>query len=202
MARYTGPKHRLARREGINILEKSSASLERKLTIPPGAHGRKGTRRKTSEYGLQLREKQKLKRSYGLLEKQFRNYVEAAQKSHVSTDDALIQMLESRLDNVVYRLGFAKSRAGARQYVTHGHVTVDGVKVNAPSYKVKEGQAITISEQLFKNEVLKQYVEESVANLLPYFERKNKIGKLARKPLKDEVPNPAEYQLVIEFYSR
>ncbi len=202
MGRYTGPKHRLARREGINIIEKSSGSLERRLVVPPGMHGRKGSRRKVSEYGLQLREKQKLKRSYGLMEKQFRNYVERAQKSTISTDDALVQFLETRLDNIVYRLGFAKSRAGARQFVTHGHVTVDGQKVTAPSYKVKEGEAVSLSPKLMKNEALMAFVEESASNVLPYLERKNRIGKLSRKPIKDEVPNPADYQLVIEFYSR
>lgn len=202
MARYTGPKHKLARREGVNILEKASGSLERRLNILPGIQSRRGGRRKTSEYGLQLREKQKLKRSYGLLEKQFRKYVEMAQKSQQNTDEMLIQLLEGRLDNVVYRLGFANSRAQARQYVSHGHVLVDGKKVTIPSYNVKIGEKVSLDKKLLGNEVLKLHVEETTSNMLSYFERKDTVGKLSRKPTRDEVPNPADYQLVIEFYSR
>lgn len=202
MARYTGPKHKLARREGVNILEKASGSLERRLNVLPGIQSRRGGRRKTSEYGLQLREKQQLKRSYGLLEKQFRKYVEMAEKSQESTDEMLIQLLEGRLDNLVYRLGFAKSRNMARQFVSHGHVLVDGKKVTIPSYNVKVGQKISLSPKLLKNEVLKLHVDESASNLLSYVERKDTIGKLAKKPTREEVPNPADYQLVIEFYSR
>lgn len=202
MARYTGPKHKLARREGINILEKSSVSLERRLNVIPGTQARRGRRQKMSEYGLQLREKQKLKRSYGLLEKQFRKYVEMAEKSRENTDEMLIQLLEGRLDNLVYRLGFANSRNMARQLVAHGHVLVDGAKVTIPSYNVKIGQKITLSKKILANEVLSQRIEKSKANLLPYLERKDTVGKLLRMPTRDEVPNPADYQLVIEFYSR
>ena len=202
MARYTGPKHKLARREGVNILEKASGSLERRLNILPGIQSRRGGRRKPSEYGLQLREKQKLKRSYGLLEKQFRKYVEMAQASRENTDEMLIQLLEGRLDNVVYRLGFANSRNQARQFVSHGHVLVDGKKVTIPSYNVKIGEKVSLDKKLLKNEVLKLHVEETAANVLPYLERKDIVGKLSRKPMREEVPNPADYQLVIEFYSR
>jgi small subunit ribosomal protein S4 len=201
MARYTGPKHRLARREGVNILEKMTGSLERRLLTPPGVHGIK-RRRKVSEYGMQLREKQQLKRSYGLLEKQFRKYVEMAQKSQQSTDEILVQLLESRLDNVVYRLGFAKSRNMARQFVTHGHVVINDKKVSIPSYQVKIGETIGISPKLLQNADLKLHVENSASNLLPYLERKATFGQLIRKPEKEEIPNPADYQLVIEFYSR
>ncbi len=202
MARYTGPKHKIARREGVNILEKASGSLERRLNILPGIQSRRGGRRKPSEYGLQLREKQKLKRSYGLLEKQFRKYVEMAQASRENTDEMLIQLLEGRLDNVVYRLGFANSRNQARQFVSHGHVLVDGKKVTIPSYNVKIGEKVSLDKKLLKNEVLKLHVEETAANVLPYLERKDIVGKLSRKPMREEVPNPADYQLVIEFYSR
>lgn len=202
MARYTGPKHKIARREGVNILEKSSGSLERRLNVTPGIQSRRGGRRKMSEYGLQLREKQKLKRSYGLLEKQFRKYVEMAQKSRENTDEMLIQLLEGRLDNVVYRLGFANSRNQARQFVSHGHIIVDGKKVTIPSYNVKVGQKVSLSDKLLKNEVLKLKISETKENVLPYLERKDTLGKLSRRPTRDEVPNPADYQLVIEFYSR
>jgi small subunit ribosomal protein S4 len=202
MARYTGPKHKLARREGVNILEKMSPSLERRLNVPPGVSSRRRGRRKASEYGLQLREKQQLKRSYGLLEKQFRKYIEEAQKSRENTDEMLIQLLEGRLDSVVYRLGFANSRNMARQFVTHGHVTVDGKKVSIPSYQVKIGERIALSPKLLKNAVLKEHIDNSASNLLPFLERKDTVGKLSRKPAKDEVPNTADYQLVVEFYSR
>src|SRR3990172_6119523 len=107
MARYTGPKHKLARREGVNIIEKASKSLDRRLNMLPGVHGRKGRRKKISEYGMQLREKQKLKGIYGLLEKQFTKYVKEAEKTKGNTEEALLQLLEGRLDNIVYRLGFA-----------------------------------------------------------------------------------------------
>jgi small subunit ribosomal protein S4 len=202
MARYTGPKHKLARREGVNILEKESGSLERRLNILPGMQPRRGGRRKPSEYGLQLREKQQLKRAYGLLEKQFRKYIEMAEKSRESTDEMLIQLLEGRLDNMVYRLGFANSRNQARQFVSHGHVLVDGKRVNIPSYNVKIGEKISLSKKLLQNEVLKLHIDETASNLLPFLKRKDTVGGLLKKPTRDEVPNPADYQLVIEFYSR
>jgi small subunit ribosomal protein S4 len=137
MARYTGPKHKLARREGVNILGKVSPSLDRRLNVLPGQKGRSRYRKKVSEYGMQLREKQKLKRIYGLLERQFSNYVAKAEKDKdTSTDEGLLRLLETRLDNVTFRLGFASTRSQARQYVTHGHIFVNGKKVNIPSYKV------------------------------------------------------------------
>lgn len=196
MARYTGPKHRLARLEGVNILEKTSASLERRLNIIPGIHGKKG-RRKTSEYGLQLREKQKLKKIYGLLEKQFRNYVNLAQKKKINTEDAIVQLLETRLDNMVYRLGFAKSRAQARQMVTHKHVFVNGKKVNIPSFAVTAGDVLT-----FDPKMLTPQEEGEAVNVLSFVERTKDSGKLVRLPESLDVPNPVDYQLVIEFYSR
>src|SRR3989344_7019382 len=145
MGRYTGPKHKLARREGLNILEKTSQSLDRRINIPPGIHGKRRAR-KLSEYGMQLREKQKLKRIYGLMEKQFKKYVILAQKRKANTEDALVEHLEARLDNIIYRLGFGKTRAQARQMVAHRHVFVNGKKINIPSYAVREGDIITISQ--------------------------------------------------------
>ena len=196
MARYKGPKHRLARLEGVNILEKTSASLERRLNLIPGIHGKKG-KRKTSEYGLQLREKQKLKRIYGLLEKQFRKYVQEAQTKKINTEDALIQLLETRLDNIVYRLGFAKSRFQARQFVSHKHVLVNGKKINIPSYQVKEGDTVTIDPKITK---IQEQKEEYTT--LSYVARKKDSGKVISLPNKEEIANPVDYQLVIEFYSR
>jgi len=202
MARYTGPKHRLARREGINIIEKSSRSLEKRLMTPPGMHGKKGSRRKVSEYGLQLREKQKLKRTYGVLEKQFRRYIALAQKKKQNTAEALVQGLETRLDNVVYRLGFANSRPHARQMVSHRHVLVNGARVNIPSFTVSSGDTVSLDPRILENNaVLKAQIEEAEITL-PYLEKKAMIGKLNRLPNIDEVANPIDYQLVIEYYSR
>lgn len=196
MARYTGPKHRLARLEGVNILEKTSNSLERRLNIIPGIHGKRG-RRKVSEYGLQLREKQKLKRIYGLLEKQFRKYVSQAQKSKANTENILVELLETRLDNMVYRAGLAKSRTHARQLVSHGHALVNGKKINIPSYAVKEGDEIALDAKMIK------FVEEKEDYAtLPFILREKSSAKLVRMPKSEEVPNPVDYQLVIEFYSR
>ena len=199
MARYTGPKHKLARREGINILGKISQSLYKKLNIIPGSHGKKRMR-KLSEFGVQLREKQKLKRIYGLLEKQFRNYVAVSQKKKINTEDALVQLLEARLDNVVYRLGFGKSRPHARQLVSHRHITVNGKKINIPSYSVKEGDIVALQEKM-QSPDLKAIITEN-PELPPFLERQNLMGKLKRLPTKEDISNPVNYQLVIEFYSR
>jgi len=203
MARYTGPKHKLARREGVNILGKPSASLERRLNVLPGQQGRGRRRRKQSEYGMQLREKQKLKRMYGLLEKQFSNYVAEAEKLRdVSTDEGLLRLLETRLDNVIFRLGFAKTRSQARQYVTHGHVFINGKRVDIPSYRVSEGEEITVSDKILKNLEIEKSEETIEPELLDFVKKAKNKGKLTRFPTKDDVQNPVDYQLVIEFYSR
>lgn len=201
MARYTGPKHKLARREGINIFGKVSRSLDKRINILPGAHGKRG-RRKASEFGIQLREKQKLKRTYGILEKQFKKYVVLAQKKREDTTDALVQLLETRLDNMVYRLGFAKSRFQARQFVSHRHILVNGKKVNIPSYTITVGDEISLSSKLVaKNEEIKRLLEDEL-ELPAFLKRENGRGKLLKIPTKDEISNPVDYQLVIEFYSR
>ncbi len=200
MARYIGPKHKLIRREGINILEKVSSSLDRRLNVVPGSHGRRN-RRKPSEYGLQLREKQKLKRIYGLLEKQFKKYVQIAEKKKGNTEETLAQTLEMRLDNIVYRLGFAKSRFMARQMVGHGHVLVNNRKVNIPSYAAKEGDIITLSAKISRNPDVKTNAE-LVSDVLPYLQKNNLVGKVLRQPKREEIVNPVDYYLVIEYYSR
>lgn len=199
MARYTGPKHKLARREGINIFGKTSQSLDRRINIVPGAHGKRRGR-KLSDFGIQLREKQKLKRIYGLLERQFKKYVLKAQKKRTNTEEALIQILESRLDNIVYKLGFGKSRSHARQLVSHRHILVNGKKVNIPSYVVKEGDTIGISPRL-QNEELKARLEEN-KEIPSFLKRTDAQGKLMRLPTKEDIANPINYQLVIEFYMR
>lgn len=199
MARYTGPKHKLARREGINILGKVSQSLDRRINIAPGIHGKRRGR-KLSEFGIQLREKQKLKRIYGLFERQFRKYVKEAQKRRINTEDALIQLLETRLDNVVYRLGFGKSRPQARQMVSHRHIIVNGKRINIPSYKVEAGNTIAVEPKI-QSEELKARLEEN-SEIPSFLERHDAEGRLTRLPTKEDVSNPVDYQLVIEFYSR
>lgn len=200
MARFTGPKHKLARREGVNILQKTSRSLDRRLNVMPGFHGKKG-RRKMSEFGLQMREKQKLKKIYGLLEKQFQRYVRQAEKSRGNTAEALIQLLETRLDNILYRLGLAKSRTMARQFVSHRHVLVNNKKVNIPSYKVRIGDTIALASTISSNPDVKALLE--VSSVLPeYIQKEGPVGKLVRLPTQEEIQNPVDYQLVIEYYSR
>ena len=200
MARYTGPKHKLARREGINVLEKTSASLMRRLNIPPGVHGRKGKRR-PSEFGQQLREKQKAKVMYGLLEKQFRKLVEHATSQKGDTEDILLSLLERRLDNVVYRLGLAKSRMMSRQFVTHGHVLVNGKKMTIPSYTVQEGDVITLDNKIQKNpDVIK--VMEETKETLGFLEKKGPAGKLIRMPIAEDLQVPFSTRQIIEYYSR
>lgn len=202
MARYTGPKHKIARREGVNILGKASQSLERRINVLPGSLGRRGRRSRPSEYGMQLREKQKLKRIYGLLEKQFRKNVREAERMSENTEEALVQLLETRLDNVVYRLGFAPSRNMARQMVSHGHIKVDGKRLNIPSYRVKVGEKVSVSDKFISNEINKKMIEDNSVEVLPYLEKNKMIGELKRMPKSEEIANPVEYQLVIEFYSR
>ena len=175
MGKYNGPKHRVARKLGVNVFEKQSASLDRRLNILPGIHGKKG-RRKSSEYGLQLREKQKLKAIYGLLEKQFRNYVTAAEKKKINTTDALIQLLETRLDNMVYRMGLVNSRAMARQLVSHRHVLVNGKRVNIPSFHVKPGDIITLRPKFASKDSIKIFAEEHLEGLLPFVTRQTLVG--------------------------
>src|SRR5882762_2660922 len=176
MARYTGPKHRLARREGVNILDKTSASLQRRLNTPPGVHGAK-RKRKLSEFGIQLREKQKAKAMYGLLEKKFKNMVQTVSLQKGNTAELLVAALETRLDNVVYRLGFAKSRYQARQLVGHGHVVVNGKKLTIPSYQVQEGDIVALSNKMQSNvQTIALLKEEKV--LLPFLEKKQQLVSL------------------------
>ena len=200
MARYTGKKHKLARREGVNVIEKVSRSLDRRLNIIPGLHSKRN-RRKPSEFGLQLREKQKLKRIYGLLEKQFRRYVVTSGKKKGNTEEALAQTLEMRLDNIVFRLGFAKSRFMSRQMVGHGHVFVNNKKISIPSYQVKEGDVITLSSKIAANIDVKT-TAESKTEVLPFLQKNHLVGKVLRLPKREEIVNPVDYYLVIEYYSR
>lgn len=200
MGRYTGPKHKLARREGINLLDKASASLMRRLNVPPGVHGKKGKRR-PSEFGQQLREKQKAKVMYGVFEKQFKKLVERASKQQGDTEELLLSLLERRLDNVVYRLSFAKSRMMARQFVTHGHVLVNDKKMTIPSYSVQEGDIITIDAKIQKNPDVMKNLEEK-KELVGFLEKKGVVGKLARTPNSGDIQAPFSTRQIIEYYSR
>ena len=202
MARYTGPKHRLARREGSNILEKVSASLARRLNVPPGVHGPKGKSRKSSDYSNQLREKQKDKRAYGLMEKQLRSYYQKAAQIKGKTGEALFQLLERRLDNALYRLGFVPSRNMGRQLVSHGHVLVNGKTVNIPSYCLKIDEVNTLSPKALNMPSVKKVLEAQENINIPYFEKKAAAGRLTHIPLREEIPTEANEQLIIEYYSR
>jgi small subunit ribosomal protein S4 len=202
MAKYNGPKHRLSRREGANLQDKTSNSLSRRLAVPPGVHGPKGGRQKHSDYSLQLREKQKAKRIYGLLEKQFRKYFEGAAKVPGKTGEVLLQTLERRLDNAIYRIGLVPSRGMGRQLVSHGHVLVDGKKVSIPSYILKLDQVVTLTTKAMDIPAVKKMLEVAESKTPIYFERKAAAGRLIKVPLRDEIPTEVDEQLIIEYYSR
>ena len=201
MARYTGPKHRLARKEGVNLLDKSSQSLMRRLNTPPGVHGKKRKKR-LSEYGLQLREKQKAKTTYGLLEKQFKRIVQTVIKQKGDTKELIVSLLETRLDNIVYRLGFAKTRYMARQFVSHGHILVNGKKLTIPSYQVRVDDIISLSPKMQKNPRVLEILEEKNKPGLPFIKKQGMTGKLERMPKMEDVQVLFDMQLIIEYYSR
>lgn len=201
MARYTGPKHKLARREGVNLLEKTSASLQRRLNVRPGIHGSKKSKRRLSEFGQQLREKQKAKAVYGLLEKQFKKLVEQVSKQKGDTEELLLSLLERRLDNVVYRLGFAKTRFMARQLVSHRHILVNGKKMSIPSYEVKEGDVITLGDKMHKNPVVIKTIEDT-KETVTFLEKKGIAGKMVRVPTRSDIQPLFDTRQIIEYYSR
>lgn len=200
MARYTGPKDRLSRRESFDIFGKG-AKLTR-ITIPPGVHGPKGFSRSQSQYGRQLREKQKVKRIYGVLERQFRRYVDEALKTKGNTGEKLISLLERRLDNVVFRLGFAPTRPLARQLVSHRHVLVNGKKVNIPSYKIKVGETVGLSSRAINIPTVGKALEDADKKIPEWLKRKAAVGMIERYPTGDDVTEPISVQDIVEFYSR
>jgi small subunit ribosomal protein S4 len=182
---------------------KEKCAVERR-NFPPGQHGTRRGRR-TLGYGLQLREKQKVKRIYGVLESQFRNYFEEADRRKGITGENLLVMLEKRLDNVVYSLGFGSSRAQARQFVRHGHVLVDGRKITIPSYQVKAGQALTVREASRKNPFIRSSVETARGRGVPEWlelDAENVSGKVLRLPTREDIKLPIQEQLIVELYSR
>ncbi len=209
MARYTGESCRVCRREGEKLFLKGSRCYTDKCAITrrayaPGQHGQR--RKKQSEYGTQLREKQKAKAFYGVLESQFRKYFEEAERSKGVTGTVLLQILESRLDNVVYRLGLATSRAQARQLVRHGHFEVNGVKVNIPSYLTKVGDVIKVRESSANTAIFKLIVE-STENGRPVptwleADLQNKTGKIVALPTREEIDLPVQEHLIVELYSK
>lgn len=203
MARYTGPKTKISRRFGVPIFGPSKA-LERK-NYGPGMHGPKGSRRKQSDYALALAEKQKLRYQYGLLERQFRRYFQTALTRRGVTGEILLQLLETRLDNVVFRLGFANSRSAARQLVSHGHVTVNGRKVDVSSFNVKAGDVITVKDKPGSRRLAAKYLELTQIAPVPDWLMLNKdqfSGQVARIPTRDEIAPIVNEQLIVELYSR
>lgn len=202
MARYTGSKNKLARRAAMDLgLKTNSVKLQRRLNIPPGQHGRKGTK-KTSEYGVQLREKQKVRWMYGVLEKQFHRYYVQASKKTGETGKELLRLLESRLDNVVYRLGFAPTRNAARQMVTHGHVQVNGKKVDRPSFQTVIGMTVSISDKASKIPAVANMLEDKNKNMPAWLERQGLVGKVKANPERTDVDADINENLVVEYYSR
>lgn len=208
MARYTGPSCRLCRRERMELFLKGDRCYTDKCAIkrrnyPPGQHGQ--GRGKISDYGLQLREKQKVKRMYGLLEKQFRGYFEEAERMRGVTGTNLLTLLERRLDNVVYRLGFANSRAQARQLVLHNHILVNGQKVNVPSYSVKVGDTIQVAEKSRNLALIRDALEAAARRGCPAWlelDKEAMRGRVVMLPTREDITMPIEEHLIVELYSK
>lgn len=208
MARYKGPVCRLCRREGIKLFLKGDRCYSPKCAIDrrgyaPGQHGR--MRRKMSEYGLQLREKQKARRIYGVLEKQFRGYYKEAVRQRGVTGEVLLRLLETRLDNVVYRMGFAVSRPQARQLVRYGHIEVNGKRVTIPSYEVKEKDVISVREKSRSLELFKEISEQGESKVVPDWLSVNHdtlTGEVVSLPAREDIDVPIQEHLIVELYSK
>ena len=209
MARYIGPVCRLCRREGMKLFLKGERCYTDKCAIekrnvPPGQHGR-SRKAKMAGYGVQLREKQKVKRTYGVLESQFRRYFEAADRQKGVTGELLLQMLERRLDNVVYRLGFATSRAQARQLVRHGHFNVNGKKVDIPSFSARSGDTIAVRSTSAQNPTIQHAMEEVKGRGIPEwlsFDSAALAGRISQLPTREQINLPVQEQLIVELYSK
>lgn len=208
MARYTGPVCRLCRREGAKLFLKGDRCYTGKCAVDrrayaPGQHGQR--RKKVSEYGIQLREKQKAKRIYGILETQFRNYFAKAERMKGIAGENLLRLLETRLDNVVYRLGFSGSRAEGRQLVRHSHFTLNGKKVNIPSIQVKVGDVIAIAEGSKNSPKIKEIAESAVGKAKPNwleFDANALAAKVTSVPAREDIDVTLEEHLIVELYSR
>lgn len=202
MARYTGPKSRIARKFGEPIFGPDK-HLDRK-NFPPGQHGMNKRRKKTSEYGIQLKEKQKAKYTYGVLERQFHKTFDKAQRAKGVTGEVLLQLLESRLDNVVYRLGIAPTRAAARQLVSHRHITVNGQVVNIPSSQLKPGDIVGVREKSKSLETIVDSLTTRKYSKLPWLEWDDSqmAGKFMTVPERSDIPENIREQLIVELYSK
>lgn len=201
MAKYIGPKSKIARKFGEAIF--GPDKVLSKKNYPPGQHGN-NRRKKSSEYGIQLREKQKAKYTYGILEKQFRNMYEKAKSNPGVTGVILLQLLESRLDNIVFRLGFSPTRAGARQLVGHRHITVDGKVVNIPSYQVKPGQLVAVREKNKSMVVINESLNGFNHSKYPWIEwnASAMAGTYLHQPEREDIPENIKEQLIVELYSK
>jgi len=205
--RYIDPKCRLCRRERAKLFLKGDrcfspkCPIDKKQAVVPGVHGLKRARR-VSEYGVRLREKQKLKRLYGLTEKQFKGYVMKAKKTRGDTGQTLLRFLESRLDTIVYQLGFVSGKSSARQLIAHGHILVDGQKVDIPSYQVKPGQVIYLKPKTLKVPQVIVNSKKKDLTLPEWLEKKGPVGKLKRLPDRDEISIDINERLIVEHYSR
>jgi len=203
MARYTGPREKIARRFGVALFGPSKA-LELR-NFPPGQHGVRNARRKVSEYGVALAEKQKLRFQYGVLEKQFRRFFAEAQRRKGVTGENLLQMLELRLDNVVYRMGYANTRFASRQLVSHRHITVNGKVVNIASYQVKPGDVVAAKNSPKSQQLVGRFLEMTLGTPAQDWmtvDRDKMSGTVNRPPLREEINPIANEQLVVELYSR
>ncbi len=202
MARYRGPKSKIARKLGEPVF--GPDKYFEKKSYPPGMHGQNKRRRKTSEYGIQLKEKQKAKYTYGLLERQFRNLFKKASAAKGVTGEVLLQMLESRLDNVVYRMGIAPTRDAARQLVSHRHITVNGRVVNIPSYQLRAGDIIGVRERSKSLEVITESLSSARYAQYSWLEWDNAqmTGKFMNVPQREEIPENIKENLIVELYSK
>lgn len=203
MARYTGPRDKISRRFGVALFGPCK-SLE-KRPFPPGQHGLRAGRKKKSDYGSMLAEKQKLRFQYGVLERQFRAYYEEAARRRGITGDILLQLLELRLDNVVYRLGLSNTRAGARQIVSHGHITINGRKVDVASYACRPGDKVAVSKKASSRQLAARGLELTQTAVVPdwlLFDKDALEGTVARIPERDEINPIVNEQMIVEFYSR
>ena len=209
MARYIGPVCRLCRREGMKLFLKGERCYTEKCAIEkrnfaPGQHG-KTRKAKLAGYGVQLREKQKVKRIYGVLEDQFRRYFEAAERTRGITGATLLQLLERRLDNVIYRLGLSTSRSQARQLVRHGHFLINGKKVDIPSYSLKQGDVVTVLARSQKNPTIEHAIQEVKGRGIPEwlsFDAASISGRVVSMPTREQINLPVQEQLIVELYSK
>jgi small subunit ribosomal protein S4 len=199
MGRYTGPKFRLSRREGVNLTGTASPRLETVLQIPPGA--RRGRPRRPSEYGVRLRAKQRVKRQYGMWERQFRRFFEMARRTAGPTGANLLQLLERRLDNAVYRLGWARTRPMARQLVAHGHVLVNGKPVNVPSYLLKPGETVRLGPRALEMPAVREEIESRKV-IASWLTQEADAWRVAGYPRREDSDADIKEDLIVEFYAR